>query len=192
MIKNNWTYSFINIFIHKEDTEAYKKVFELFDDDEYITVIDNIFIVNGKEEMVSYLGFKSYGADIDDITPYKDKLKYRVIPFVFKHDKDNRKFVDAVTGERYSYHTYDDCDTERKFYQDKGQTGEYIEAIFELDEEGKRRILNSLSNNDVQTYRKALRRLEELIKKGYSDYYLNLSKEKRARERNTNKGGFTN
>ena len=49
-----------------------------------------------------------------------------------------------------------------------------------------------MSSNDVQTYRRALRRLEELIKKGYSDYYLNLSKEKRARERSSKKGEFTN
>lgn len=192
MIKNNWTYSFINIFIHKDDTEAYQKVFELFDDDEYITVIDDVIIINGKEEMVSYLGFKSYGADLDDITPYKDKLKYRVIPFVFKHDKENRKFVDAITGERYSYHTYDNSVDERKFYEDKGQTGEYLEAVIDLSEETKKSILNSMSSNDVQTYRRALRRLEELIKKGYSDYYLNLSKEKRARERSNKKGEFTN
>ncbi|MBR5662466.1 MAG: hypothetical protein IKX00_02300 [Bacilli bacterium] len=186
MIKNNWIYCYINIFKHKDDTIAYEKLIEAIKNDELLSLCEEEIEIDGNVQTINYLGFKSYGVDLDDITPYKDKIKYRVIPFIFKHDVVNKKFADSVSGEIYSYHTYDYSESERKFFEDKGQTGEYLNSALILTNEQKSSVLNTMSNNDVQTYRKALRKLDALIKQVYGNYYTDIRKEKRIRERKQN------
>lgn len=184
MIKNNWIYCYINIFKHKDDTGAYEQLIEAIKEDELLCLCEEEIKIDGQLLNITYLGFKSYGVDLDDITPYKDKIKYRIIPFVFKHDSSNKKFADSVSGEIFSYHTYDKFDTERKFYEDKGQLGEYLDSALLLTNEQKSLLLKSMSNNDVQTYRKALRKLDSIIKEVYSNYYTDIRKKARIRERN--------
>ena len=183
MIKNNWVYCYIDIFRHKEDTGAYEKLIEAIKNDDLLSLCEEEIEINGNIHTINYLGFKSYGVDLDDITPYKDKIKYRTIPFIFKYDAVNKKFADSVSGEIYSYHTYDYSDNERKFFEDKGQTGEYIDSALILTNEEKSSVLNSMSNNDIQTYRRALRKLDILIKEVYGNYYADIRKAKRIRER---------
>lgn len=175
MEKNNWTFCYINFYRHKDDIGAYDVLLDLIKEDEYLIISE----ING----VKVLCFKSYGIDVEDLSPFKDKLKYHVLPFVFKHDAKNKKFADAVTGSRYSYHTYDNNPSERKFREDMGETGEYLEEVKAITISDATSIVKSMSKNDVQTYRRALRRVETLLLEAYTTYYSEIRKGNRARNR---------
>lgn len=168
---------YINIFKHPSDNGAY---YELINE----IVKDYLLTINMYDGKVC-LCFRSYGVDIEDLSICQGRLKYRVIPFIFKYDKENKKFQDAITGTYFSFHTYDGND-ERKFFEDKGELGEYIEDSLVISEEEAKNLRSTLSSVDVQTYRKALRKLESVIKKTYSSYYEIIGKQRRVRERKQN------
>ena len=180
---NKWVNCYIKLFKHNDDKAGYYALIDRISNDDVLSICT----VN---EHI-YLGFKSYGIDMEDVSQYKDKLKYRVIPFLFRYDSTSKKFQDTITGTYFSFHTYDDG-VERKFYEDKGEMGEYIDASLILTDEEAKSIRKNMSTNDVQTYRRALRILESTISEVYKECYFEISKSRSDKERTRNNRNFGN
>lgn len=176
MNKNNWTYCSINLYKHEQDIGGYDKVKELINRSSLLAMCGNFDS--------QFICFRTYEIN-EETNETTDEVK--LIPFIFKYDKENKIFVDYFTSERYSYHTYDDEPNKRKFYEDKGSIGEYIEEAnpikIKVTKEDASRIIDSMTRFDKENYRKAQRELEKIILEGYTQVYSAKRQEERSRTR---------
>ena len=179
MYKNKFTYCSINIFKHPDDKGGYDKVRELINKDPLLALCGNFDS--------QYICLKSYIIDEETGEITND---VKLIPFLFKYDEENKVFIDCFTSQIYSYHTYDNEPDKRKFCEDKGSVGEYLEEAnplkIKVTKEDVTRIIDSMTKLDKENYRKAQRQLEKLIIDGYTSVYLKIRQEQR-RERSKSK-----
>lgn len=173
MKNNNWKYCFINLYKHENDIGAINSTLKYIIDDETLELIE----VDGSK----YLGFKIENHDIS----VENTKEYKLIPFVFKFDEEENKFVDYITGERYTYHTFNDGT--RIYYEDKGEAGEYLKPVdvkdFGLTEKDISNYVKNLNGDEIQCYRKAIRKLCGIITMSHKEFYLPIKREERVQER---------
>lgn len=177
MNKNNWTYCCINLIKYEEDKGGYDNVRKLINSDSLLALCGNYDS--------QFICFKSYVVD-ENTGEVTNEVK--LIPFIFKHDSDKKVFMDYFTSEIFSYHTYDNEPDKRKFFEDKGGFGEYIEEAnpikINVTNEDVKRILNSMTKLDKENYRRSLRELKKIVTCGYNEVYLKIRQEERTRKRN--------